>query len=235
MMRPAFFRRRELWVPTLWGWLSILGLLIASAFGLVRGIYSFLAVSEPLQARVLVVEGWMPESGIRQAAVIYRAGGYEHVVTTGGPISEFEHPSAASYAERARNVLVQMGVPGELVVAVPAPASAQDRSFLNAVMLRNWLVQSGWTVESLDVVSQGPHCRRSRMLYRMAFGNAVPVGMIAAMPSEYDPAAWWRTSVGAKDVLGETISWVWTVLFFHPGPPGSHDEMWAVPEPSHSR
>lgn len=235
MPRPALFRRRELWVPTVWGWLVIVALCLGTGFGLVRGIYPFLAVSEPLHAKLLVVEGWMPETGIEQAAAIAAAGTYEHVVTTGGPISEFEHPSAASYAERARNVLVRLGVPADRVVAVPAPASAQDRSFLNAVMLRNWLLQSGWTVESLDVVSQGPHCRRSRMLYRMAFGAGVPVGMIAATPAEYDPHAWWRTSVGAKDVLGETIGWVWTVLFFHPGPPGSHDEMWAVPDPSHSR
>jgi len=170
-------------------------------------------------------------SGIQQAMGVYRAGAYEHVVTTGGPISEFEHPSASSYAERARNVLVELGLPADKVVAVPAPASAQDRSFLNAVMLRNWLMQSGWTFETLDVVSMGPHCRRSRMLYRMAFGEAVPVGIISVAPSEYDAATWWRTSVGAKDMIGETISWVWTVLFFHPGPPGSHDEMWAVPPP----
>jgi hypothetical protein len=61
---------------------------------------------------------------------------------------------------------------------------------------------------------------------------ACEIGIIAGTPPEYDPAAWWRTSAGARDVIGEAIGFVWAKLFFRPGAPGSHEERWAVPAPA---
>lgn len=227
MRRPALLRRRQVWLPTLWGFLA-LGIACAAAGWLaLREVYPFLAVTRPVRANVLVVEGWMPADQLDQTLEIWRAGGYEHVITTGGPITEFV-PEPGSYAERARDYLVSHGMPVETVVAVPAPASAQERSFLNAVMLREWLARSELHVDALNVVSSGVHCRRSWLLHRMAFGPQIQVGIIATVPRGYDEAGWWRTSLGAKDVLGEAISWLWTELFFHPGAAGSHDEKWGV-------
>jgi uncharacterized SAM-binding protein YcdF (DUF218 family) len=220
-------RRRHVWVPTLWGWLVLLALCGATGLVVLRGVYPFLALTRPVSARLLVVEGWMPADQLDQTLEIWRAGGYEHVITTGGPIAEFV-PEPGSYAERARDYLVSHGMPAEAVVAVPAPASAQERSFLNAVMLREWLARSQLHAGALNVVSSGVHCRRSWLLHRMAFGPEVQVGIIATLPRGYDGDAWWRTSLGAKEVLGEALSWLWTELFFHPGPPGSHDEKWGV-------
>jgi hypothetical protein len=231
LARLALLRRRQVWVPTLLGWLVLLGFTVPVALVAVRGAYGFLAVTRPVGAHLLVIEGWMPNEQLDQALAVYRAGSFEHVFTTGGPITEFETPSAPSYAERARNYLVAQGLPGDRVVAVPAPASAQDRSFLNAVTLRDFLAKSGSSADSLDVVSVGAHCRRSWLVYRLAFGDAARVGMIAVRPGEYDPEAWWRTSAGAKDVLGEWIGWAWTVLFFHPGARGSHEEHWGPAHP----
>jgi uncharacterized SAM-binding protein YcdF (DUF218 family) len=227
MPHPTLFRRRQVYVPTLWGWLALL--LVCGAGGLIalRAVYPFLAVTRPVSARLLVVEGWMPMDQLDQALQVWRAGGYEHVVTTGGPITEFG-PQPGSYAERARGYLVSHGVPAEAVTAVSAPASAQDRSFLNAVMLREWLARSELHADALNVVSSGVHCRRSWLVYRLALGPQVQVGIIAVHPLAYDPRAWWRSSQGAKDVLDEAISWTWTELFFHPGPPGSQAEKWGV-------
>lgn len=229
MKLPTLFRRRHVWVPTIWGWLTLGVVLGAAGLLGLRHAYAFLAPSEPVGAKLLVIEGWMPTAELDQSLRVYASGGYERVVTTGGPIeNEFERGSAASYAERARDYLVSRGLPSRVVTAVPAPASAQDRSFLNAVVVREWAAQQGLGVESLDVVSSGAHSRRSRLLHRLAFGAAVRVGIVAAAPSSYDPAAWWRTSAGAREVLGESIAWLWAALFFHPGPPGSHEERWGV-------
>jgi hypothetical protein len=231
MKVPALFRRRPVWVPTLWG-----ALVLALAFGLaalfaVRHLYAFLAVNAPVGARLLVVEGWMPADQLDQALRAIGNGPYDRVVTTGGPIVDpFQHVETGSYAERARDYLVRGGLPRDAVVAVPAPASAQDRSFLNAVMLRDWIAHSGQPVDAIDLFSSGVHSRRSWLLNRMAFGPHVRVGILAATPTEYDPAVWWRASEGAKQVLGEAFAWLWTELFFHPGAPGSHDERWGVNE-----
>src|SRR5215813_1007615 len=158
MRRPALFRRRHVWVPTAWGILALLVAFAATGWLAAREVYPFLAVTRPVNAPRLLVEGWMPADQLDQALELWRAGGYAHVVTTGGPITDFE-PVPGSYAERARRYLVSHGVPAEAVIAVPAPASAQERSFLNAVMLREWLGRSELHTNALNVISSGVHCR----------------------------------------------------------------------------
>lgn len=234
MKVPALFRRRQLWVPTALGWLL---LLLACGVALVvagRRVSFFLSPSQPVgaEARLLVVEGWMPALELDDAVAAFRGGGYERVVTTGGPIEEFDGASTQTYAERARSYLVRQGLPSERVIAVPAPRSAQDRSFITAVMVRDWVAQSGLAVDALDVFSSGVHARRSWRLYRMAFGPAVRIGILSARPSHYELGSWWRTSLGARDVITESVAWLWTELFFHPAPRGSHDEMWGPPIPA---
>lgn len=232
MSRPAFFRRREMWLPTIWGWSAILLGFGLSSLLVVRNLHPFLAPTDPAGARFLVVEGWMGPDELEQAADIFRSGGYEHAFTTGGPIpAGFEKLGRDSFAELARDFLLRRGLPEDAVTAVPTPASAQDRSFLSAVILRDWAARKGIRLEALDLVSSGVHSRRSRMLYRIAFGPDVRIGILAARSGAYNPAAWWKTSVGAKTVLSETISLIWTGLFFRPGEPGSQAEKWGRPEP----
>ena len=125
---------------------------------------------------------------------------------------------------------MQRGLPGIAVSAVPAPASNQDRTFLTAVIVREWLTRSEPAVDALDVLSSGVHSRRSWALYRLAFGSQVRIGIFAARPTRYDPDAWWKTSAGAKTVLSEALGWFWTEVFFRPGAPGSHQEKWGRPQ-----
>lgn len=206
-------RRRTIWLPTFWGWLALL--VAGAAAVLLAGLqlYSFLAPREPVEARLLVVEGWMPADELAQAIVVYRDGRYAQVVTTGGPIEgEFERGYGGTYAARARDYLVANGVASDVVVAVPAPAASRQRSYLNAETVHEWAARSGAVVDALDVFSSGPHSRRSWILYSAAFGPRVRVGIIPAVPSTYDTQDWWRTSAGAKDVLSEAIAWLWTKL-----------------------
>jgi hypothetical protein len=229
MKLPALFRRREVWIPTVWGWLIVLTVGLLTLFGAACRLHSFLAPSHPVGAPLLVVEGWMSPEELDQAVDVFRAGSYERIVTTGGPMPRgFDRLGYGSYADLARDILVHRGLQDEKVIAVPAPASAQERTFLSGVMVREWARHEGIVVAALDVFSSGVHSRRSWLLYRMAFGSGVRVGILAARPSTYDPDAWWRTSVGAKTVLTETISWIWTELFFRPGTPSSHEEKWGV-------
>ncbi len=170
---------------------------------------------------MLVVEGWMPPEELDQAVALFQMGKYKLVITTGGPItSTIYHQKPHAYAPLAREYLIRQGIPADAVVAVPAPASAQDRTYLSAVMVRFWLAKSNQDIDLIDLFSSGVHARRSRELYRLAFGPAVTIGIISAKPSDYDPAAWWTTSIGAKTVITELISWFWTMLLFNPGPKG---------------
>ncbi|HEV8113640.1 MAG TPA: ElyC/SanA/YdcF family protein [Planctomycetota bacterium] len=232
MQRPRLLRRREVWIPTVWGCLAGLAVCFAASVFFVRHVYAFLAPEEPVGARLLVVEGWISPEELDQAAAFFRDRGYERIVTTGAPLpSGFERIGFASFAEFARDRLLARGIASDRIVAVPVPASAQDRTYLSAVIVREWAQHAGIAVDALDVFSSGVHSRRSWLLYRMAFGSGVRVGVFASRPNTYDPAAWWRTSAGTKSVLSESLAWLWTKCCFHAGPAGSHEERWGVPGP----
>lgn len=231
-MRIALFRRRQCWLPTVWGLLLLIG-----ATGLVcglaaRNVYSLLAVTEPAQsARVLVVEGWASDKDLDQAVAVFRSGQYARVVTTGGPVVYWlKRDAKTTYAQLAADYLRTHGLAHADITAVPAPESAQDRTYLSAVHVRDWALRQPGTIDAIDLFSAGTHARRSLHLYRKAFGPRVQVGMISARPSEYDPERWWGSSAGAKAVLGETIGLAWTLCCFFPPAPGSHEERWGVPK-----
>ena len=230
MRAPALFRKRTVPLPTVWGCLALIALGSLAAVCLGRAMPGFLSPTQPTGARLLVVEGWIPDRELDQAAEFFRAHGYERLVTTGGPLPPvLEKLGVRSYAELARDHLASRGIAEESLAAVPAPASAQDRTFLSAVMLRTWAQGPGAPVEAFDLFSSGVHSRRSWTIYREAFGEGTRIGIVAARPSAYDPEGWWRSSLGAKTVLSEAISWLWTEIFFDPPEPGSLEEMWARP------
>ena len=198
-----------------------------------RAAYGFLATDEPALlaggkgARILVVEGWLDEPELAQAVAAFRRGGYERIVVTGGPIESWQDLRIwRSYPERAAAYLRSHGLDGLPLATAIAPASAQDRNFLSAVVFRDWAHQAGVTLDAVDVFLAGVHARRSRLVYRMALGEGVQVGVIAARPKDYEPGRWWATSAGAKAVIGEGLSLVWTKCCFWPALAGSHEEKW---------
>jgi hypothetical protein len=226
------FRRREVWLPTLRGWIMIMTLAASAVVVAGRGAYGFLAQDAPEPgAKLMVVEGWLGDGELDQVIVAFRSGSYQRIVTSGGPIENWlTLHGGTSYAEMSARYLREHGLADVDIVAVPAPASAQDRSFLSAVMVRRWMQAQGDGVQPFDVWSSGTHARRTRMVYRAAFGPDAPIGIRAVRPSDHDPERWWRSSAGAKSVLVEAISVVWTACCFHPPAPDSHEETWAVPK-----
>jgi len=233
---PALWRRRQVWLPTGFGALLLLAALALAATGLGRHAYDLLALERPARgaagtgARTLVVEGWLDAPELGQALVALRAGPYERVLTTGGPVPNWpgSAPVWPSYAERAAAYLRANGaaVP---VIAVAAPFTAQDRTYLSALMVRAWAQRAGVRLEAIDLYSAGVHARRSWLVYRMALGDAVEVGVRSARPTDHDARRWWTSSTGAKTTLGEALSLAWTACCFWPSPPGPPEQRAAVP------
>lgn len=223
-------------MPTVWGTVVLITLAALLLVLAARGAGSLLLVNEPARgsdgqgARLLVVEGWLDETELADAAEAYRRGRYERVVTSGGPIESWRvSQAAATYAERAADYLRRHGLVDVQVAAAPAPASAQDRTFLSAVVVREWVEREGLKIDAIDLYSAGVHSRRSRAVYRLAFGDRAEVGVLAATPRSYDADRWWLTSSGTKAVLGELLSLTWTTCCFWPPPRGSHEVRWAQP------
>lgn len=213
----GFVSRQTVWLPTVRGWLAIVLLILVALFTAVRTLYIYLAPNRPTGVGVLVVEGWMDPPELDQAIEMFNSGAYDAVVTTGGPLPPWPGSSSyASFAERAAAYLKQNGLENDVVFVISTSAVNWDRTYSSAVEVRRWAARSKVTMGTFDVVSRGPHARRSWELYRLAFGEESRIGVRAADPSDYDSNAWWRTSAGVKAVLVEAIALAWVKCCFWP-------------------
>ncbi len=222
------FRRREIWLPTLWGWLLLLVAASATIAALGLSARSLLALDAPARgpdgkgARTLIVEGWLSDDELAQAVAVIKRGRYERVLTSGGPIEAWTDAGHwGNFALRAAGYLRAHGVTEMPVIPVPAPDTKKDRSYLSAARVREWAQREGLALTAVDVYSAGVHTRRTRMVYRMALGEGVEVGAMGARPSDYDDERWWTSSTGAKTTLSEVIGIAWTQCCFWPDRTGS--------------
>ena len=212
------FRRREVWLPTWPLALLIVAALAGAVWWTGRHAYDLMATNEPApNARTLVVEGWLSRADLQQARALRRSGRYDRVLTSGGPIdAELDVGNWRDYAARAAAILGEDTDSPVPVIAVPAPPTLQERTYLSAEKIGEWAARAGVRLDAIDVYTRGVHARRSRQVYRLALGDSVAVGVIVVPPSDYDGVHWWTSSLAAKTTLGEAVSLVWTTCCFWP-------------------
>ena len=147
-----------------------------------------------------------------------RTDSYQRIFTTGGPVEGSDgytndyNTSASVGAE----VLKKFGVPDDVVQMVPSRVTARERTYSSAVALRDWFREHNAPVQSINVLTEGAHARRTRLLYQEAFGRSMTVGIIAVSNPDFNPGQWWRYSDGVREVIGESIAYVYARFFFWP-------------------
>ena len=221
--RWALFRRRQIPVPTWRGWLLLIVLAVLFCVIAVKRAYWFLAVTAPKPGGVLVIEGWAPDYALAQAAQEFRRNRYEKLFATGGPV-EYGAPLSeyTTYAEVGAATLLKLGLGTNEVQAAPAPLVKQDRTYTAAVALRHWMREHNLIATNVNVLTVGPHARRTRLMFHKAFGKGVTIGIIATGPGDFEENKWWRSSQGFRAVTGELMAYGYARLLFHPAqePPG---------------
>ena len=103
-----------------------------------------------------------------------------------------------------------------MVQMVPAHVTGRDRTYSSAAALREWFREQGIDVRGINVITENVHARRTRLLFAEAFGPKVAIGIVAVPDPDYDPKYWWRYSEGVREVIGETIAYVYAKFFFYP-------------------
>jgi hypothetical protein len=207
--------RRERWGLSWRGrFLVLLVAAIVALFVILR-IHSFLAVTSRVQSDYLVVEGWMHYVCFEQAALEFRRGNYKILLTSGVRRNMgLKGPNRDTYAQYAAEQLKDFGMPDELVKPVPCWVERKDRTYNSALAVKKWFADNGIKIKSLDVATEGPHARRTHLLYQKAFGNEVKIGIIAFQDPTYDVDHWWRFSEGVREVIGETVAYAYARILF---------------------
>lgn len=209
--------KRERWGLTLWGWLVVAIVAGAGLLGAVPRIHGFLASEYRVRGQVLVIEGWIPDYAIHGAVSEFEKNGYDLMVAVGGPITLGSHVSGfRSYAELAHVRLKALGAEEARIVVLETTDIMKDRTYQSARAVQQWISSNRADLKGLDVYTLGAHARRSRLLFKKVLGDRVAVGVIAAKNQSYDERNWWRSSNGARTVVGELVAYIYAAVFFRP-------------------
>ena len=213
----GLLRRRQCLVPTLRGWLLLTLSLAALALLAAREIHPFLAVTESVPGGVLVVEGWVPDYMLEAAIAEFKQNHYDRLFVTGipleqgAPLSEYKNNAYIGAA-----TLVKLGLSTNEVQAVPTGHTRRDRTYATALTLRHWLREHDMAATKVNLITGGPHARRSRLMFEKALGKGVTVGVIAIPENDYDERHWWQYSQGVRIIISEALAYIYARLLFYP-------------------
>lgn len=198
------------------GWLLAVVTVMALGLAVWRSIHPFLAVTAPVDSPVMVVEAWVPPAVLKTIADRYAGDPNNIFYCVGGPTDEaFDsiRVEDSSAAEAAR-ILGGHGIPPARLHVVPHWGVPRDRTYANATTLREWFEARNTSVSAINVLTEGPHSRRSRLMFERAFGQGVEIGSVAIPDRTYEADRWWRYSEGIKAVISEAAGYLYARLFF---------------------
>lgn len=211
----AVLRRRECLLPTWRGWILILLASAGIVWMVVLSVQPFLALNRPLPADVMVVEGWLPDFALAEAATEFAQGHYRKLYVTGGPLEQGSFLATyKSYAELGAATLRKLGVRSDLIEAVPAPFVQKDRTIASALALKRVLNQQNRQSADFNLASLAVHARRSQMLFQTVFAPDRKVGIIALADRRYPAEYWWKYSQGVRSVVDELVAYLYAKFVF---------------------
>jgi len=214
MSKFVFFKRKECIRPTFMGWLFIFSFIFLFAFLFMLWIPQFLSQHKPVQGNILMLDGQVPDFAIEQAIDCYQSGDYQLIITSGSKIpSGYFVANMQTMADLTRATFLKLGLDSTEVIAVPTSYVLRDRTFHSAQTLHQWLADHSSEVKSIDIVTVGCHARRSRVLFQKALGDQYKVGVICIEDPSFELKRWWKSSIGARVVISETIAYTYVRLF----------------------
>lgn len=203
--------QKTIWWPTWQGWLLLLFVFAFILAILFLNVHRFLAVTEKVEgADILVVEAWVPKPVIEAAAREFAAGRYRLVLTTDERSSDDTRSSHRTTA--ATRILTSHGVPEDKILVCPVRSAISHRSYSLALSVGEELRRQGITPKGINTLSPSAHARKTLLAYRRALSSRFPVGIISVPTGDYDPARWWKSSVGGKWVILNGFGWLYELF-----------------------
>lgn len=214
MRYPRLFKQQNVYFPTFFGWLTIFIISLTSLFIFANSIHPFLAVCKPINSKVFIIEGWLPDYCLEQFINNYNFDDIDKIFVTGGPLEQGSYlKEYNSFAAVGAQTLKRLGITDSLIIEVPAPYVQKDRTFTSALALKKFISNSS-TIDSATIITLGVHSRRSQLLFQKAFSDSAKIGVVSIRNRDYDPKYWYVSSMGLKTVIVEIISYIYTKLFF---------------------
>ena len=177
-------------------------------------IHQFLAITERVEADILVVEGWIPGDLLPPAAKEFNQGKYTLLMVSGimhAPENNQSEPESLAQVSAAK--LEKLGIPHGSLVVCPAPFTRWMRTNKSAHAVHEKIAELGLKPKGINVLTAGPHARETWAAYRHAFGADAPIGIISIPKNEYPADRWWLTKHGWLWVTKDFIAWIKEIVF----------------------
>ena len=88
-------------------------------------------------------------------------------------------------AQLARSKLIRIGIDSTKIIAVSAEKVRLNRTLTSALAFRNWLYVQDKDLNGINIISLGPHARRTWMTYNKILNEKYKIGIIS-IPEESD-------------------------------------------------
>ena len=176
-------------------------------------IQHFLAVTSPVRAEILVVEGWIwDKPAMREVLEEFNKGGYQRLICVGEPLRGRRVSDRKSYADLAASRLVELGIEERFIHRLTVSNGEDHRTYSSAFAVRDWVRKEKPAATAVNVFTLGVHARKSQVLFKKAFGPKFEIGIIAGTESAYPVHTWWASRTGIYLVLRNTVGYLYALI-----------------------
>lgn len=214
----GLINKKPRWGLTWKGWITIIILVTLWMVVSFKNIVPFLSSQNPIDAELLVVEGYIPDYALAGILNEYRSRPYKMIIATGVWYPQGTYLAQFKTApDVLRYSLIKLGLDSNAIASVPIPRlEFRDRTYQCGLAVKRYLKDNQLRFKSVNIYSVGVHGRRSRYLFQKAFGDQMMVGNIVSLELSYDPDKWWTSSMGFRTVTDEIIAWIYARFLFQP-------------------
>nr|NQU94443.1 hypothetical protein [Bacteroidota bacterium] len=218
MGRVKLVNKRERWGCTIWAWLLFVVLLALLFVGFVSNIVSFLSAEDTIDAKILIVEGYVPDYAFSEVMRIFNDDNYDLLIAAGASYDQgFYISGIETAAHLIYRSLVKLGFDTTRMAMAPNPPGVfRDRTYYTALMTKKYIQSHLQDVDKVNIISLGTHSRRSRYLYRLVYEPDIQLGNIVIPDRVLNSKNWYKSSRGFRTVLNETLGFIYVRCAFSP-------------------
>jgi uncharacterized SAM-binding protein YcdF (DUF218 family) len=203
---------------TIWSWMIFIITVFLIFYTFVMNVVPFLSREYPQPAKIMVLEGYVPDHAYKTIISIFYRDNYDLIITTGTSYDQgFYISGIETAAELIALSLRKLGFDTTKVRMVPVPPDTHvNRTYNSALVTFDYIQKHHPGTNSINIVSQSIHARRSIYLFKKVYEPHIKVGNIVIPDNYISRNNWFRTSRGFRGVINETIAYMFVKLFFWP-------------------
>ena len=205
-------KKNAVWKKAAWYVTACFILLVLMAWGAGR-LVSFLDYNHPVDADILIVEGWLDSVYMKTVMTEFNTKGYSHLFVVGECDPSEQKKYGMCVTERSAQVLQQLGIEPSKITVVTVRPTVFHKTWSYALALRNYLDENNYKAKSANILSLWVHARKSFIIFQKALGPDIRVGAISAKHCRFSSEHWWLSMKGIYAVVKNGVAYLDALLF----------------------